>query len=215
MTLIARKGYARPTAPFYGCAQDKPLRPATVQAVTDALAGELNQVLDQRPEHRRRTVDALADAERRLANLVEAVEGGAGARSLLEAIKAWEAEVDRVTRELDALCEPVGQKLAGWVRRQLEDVAGLLSESPERTKAEFRRLGVELVMHPVQEDGARPFYRAVGTTSGAHVLSGAGRSDFSASALTDPRQSASRTIRIVVDLPANHLGPGWQKRRSG
>jgi hypothetical protein len=69
-------------------------------------------------------------------------------------------------------------EVPGWVRRQLDDVAGLLSGSPERTKVEFRRLGVEFVMHPIHEEGVRPFYRAIGTTSIAHTLSGAGQTDL-------------------------------------
>ncbi len=27
-----------------------------------------------------------------------------------------------------------------------------------------------------------------------------------------PRHAARRSLRIVVDLPANQLGPGWRKR---
>lgn len=66
--------------------------------------------------------------------------------------------------------------------RQKTAVAGLLDESPERTNVGFRRLGVEFVLHPVQQESGRPFYRAVGTKSVAHVLSGAGQAEFTTSA---------------------------------
>lgn len=151
------------------------LRPETVQYVTGALAAELNRLIDQRPTVRARIEAALQDAERRLQNLVAAVEGGGAAATLLEAIRVREADVRRLTAELDAVSEPLESKLAvmpTWVRQQLEDVAGLLSEAPERTKAEFRRLGVGFVLHPVREEGGRPFLRAEGTTELAQLLSG-------------------------------------------
>ena len=64
------------------------LRPEPVQAIADMLAAEVNQVLDQRPALQLRAASALDEAERRLANLVQAIEGGAAARPLLEAIPA-------------------------------------------------------------------------------------------------------------------------------
>ena len=150
----------------------------------------MNQVIDQRPAQRDRLTHALAEAERRLGNLIEAIESGAAARSLLEAMRGREAEIARLRSELASLEEPDDQKLAimpGWVRRQLEDVAGLLSQSPERVKSEFRRLGVEFVLHPMEEANGRKFFRAVGLTSVAEALAGAKRTDFSTSALTDLR----------------------------
>ena len=150
------------------------LRPETVQYVTVALAAEFNRVIDQRPKLRARAETALREARRRLQNLVEAVEGGAGAPSLLEAMHRREEEVRRLRGELDALSEPLEQKLAvmpTWVRQQLEDTAGLLSETPERTKAEFKRLGLSFVLRP-DTAGERPFLKAEGTTDFANLVSG-------------------------------------------
>ena len=134
-----------------------------------------NRVIDQRPKLRARAESALREARRRLQNLVEAVEGGAGAPSLLEAMHRREEEVQRLRGELNALSEPLEQKLAvmpTWVRQQLEDTAGLLSETPERTKAEFKRLGLSFVLRPVHTAGERPFLRAGGTTDFANLISG-------------------------------------------
>lgn len=151
------------------------LRPETLQQVTHALADQLSRVIDQRPKLRARAEEAMREARRRLENLITAVEGGAGATSLLDAIRAREADVQRLRSELDALSEPLEHNLAvmpTWVRQQLDDVAGLLSDTPERTKAEFKRLGVSFTLHPVHEEDQRPFLRAKGTTEFAQLLSG-------------------------------------------
>jgi hypothetical protein len=122
--------------------------------------------------------------------------------------------VQRLQGELEGLNEPLEQKLAvmpTWVRQQLEDAVGLLSDTPERTKAEFRRLGLLFVLHPIEAEGGRPFLRAEGTTDLAHLVSGQ-CSQGSTTDLTHPRRDASRTLRFEVDLPANHLGPGWRRK---
>jgi hypothetical protein len=160
------------------------LKPETVQNVTSALAVALNRVIDQRPALRTRAEEALREAQRRLENLVQAVENGAGATSLLEAIRLREADVQRLQAELEGLSEPLDHKLAvmpTWVRQQLENMAGLLAENPERTKGEFRRLGVSFTFRPVRDEGARPFLRAEGTTEFAQVIS----AQYSPSSTTD------------------------------
>lgn len=151
------------------------LRPETVEYVTAALTAELNHVIDERPKARRRLEDGLKDARRRLANLITAVEDGSGSTALFGAVKSREAEVYRMEIELGALDEPLERKLAvmpTWVRQQLADTAGLLSETPERAKTEFKRLGVGFTLHPVYDEGARSFLRAEGTTEFAHLISG-------------------------------------------
>jgi len=162
------------------------LQPQTVQYVTDALAAELNKIIDERPKIRARAEQALKEARRRLANLVAAVEDGSSTPALVEAIRAREGDVRRLEGELSGLADPVERKLAvipTWVRQQLEDVAGLLSETPERTKAEFRRLGVSFRVSPVQNEGERPFLRAEGTTDLSVLLAGEGLSTTDATPL--------------------------------
>ncbi len=150
------------------------LRDETIAFLTAGLAADLNAVIDQRPALRERAEEALRDARRRLDYLIAALETGGGSPSVLSAIKAREHDLERLEGELKTLSEPLEQKLAvmpGWVRRQVEDLVGLLSDTPERTKAAFQRLGVSFTLHPVY-DTARPFLRAEGTTAFAHLISG-------------------------------------------
>ena len=195
------------------------LRPDTLQMVTDTLAAALNRVLDQRPKQRERATAALADAERRLTNLVQAIEGG-GVQALFEALRGREADVQRFREDLAELNEPLEQKLAimpGWVRQQLQDVFTLLSESVERTKAEFRRRGVQFVLHPVQEGDSRPFYRALGSTPVSLLLAGSETTAFTPSALTREHQVHSRTLVLLgfsVRLPSVGPRAGGESRGS-
>jgi len=48
-----------------------------------------------------------------------------------------------------------------WVRQQLEDVAGLIGDVPEHAKAEFRRLNIGFVLHPVHDEGTAQSLRAI------------------------------------------------------
>jgi hypothetical protein len=64
---------------------------------------------------------------------------------------------------LAELNAPLHQRLAvvpAWVRQQLEDIVGLLSETPERTKAEFQSLNLRVTMTPKLGENARPYYQA-------------------------------------------------------
>jgi hypothetical protein len=54
----------------------------------------------------------LREAQRRLRNLIEAIEGGAAAPSLLSAVHAREAEIGRLEGQLTSAGEPLEQKLA-------------------------------------------------------------------------------------------------------
>jgi hypothetical protein len=50
--------------------------------------------------------------------------------------------------------------MPAWVRQQLDDLVGLLTENPERTKAEFQRLGMRVTMMPTLSENGRSYYRA-------------------------------------------------------
>jgi hypothetical protein len=85
--------------------------------------------------------------------------------SLSQAIVEREGDIARLDAELSQLAEPLHQRLAvipSWVENQLRDLAGLLGETPERAKAEFRRLGLTVVMNPIRDEGSQSFYRATG-----------------------------------------------------
>jgi len=104
--------------------------------------------------------------------------------------------------------------MPAWVGQQLEDIVALLSETPERTKAEFQRLGMRVTMTPTLGDNARPFYQA-DVVNSLPCLSGIRKMrDPSPSAVDrlHPEADGSRTLKFTVNLPANHLGPGWRQR---
>jgi site-specific DNA recombinase len=151
--------------------QDELQRPETLRYVTGQLAAALNRVLDERPtllvdlESRR---DATA---RKLANLTRAVEEGGAMPTLLQAMARHEADLHLLEAELADLEDPIEDRMAvmpGWVRQQLIDLAGLLSDSPARAKTEFRRLGLHFALEPAGEP-AKPFLRAIGTGSLEHL----------------------------------------------
>jgi DNA invertase Pin-like site-specific DNA recombinase len=150
-------------------------RPEIVEDIVAALSAALNAVIDTRPAARATIEAGIANARRKLQHLVDAIETGASAPTLLEAILAREAEIVRLQGELTALDEPLDEKLAvmpSWVRAQLDDVVGLLTDRSDRTKAQFRDLGVRFTLHPMGKLGESPYYRAEGETDMANVIAG-------------------------------------------
>jgi hypothetical protein len=60
-------------------------------------------------------------------------------------VRLPEADLSRLEVDLAELDEPIRDRLAvipSWVRPQVTDVVGLLSDTTERAKREFQRLGV-------------------------------------------------------------------------
>lgn len=194
--------------------------PSTLKYVTDALASALNRRIDERPRLMAEAQAAREQARQRLQRLIDAIENGVAAASLAPSIAERQAEISRLDAALLDMVEPLQQRLAvmpSWVRQQIEDLVRLLSESPERTKAEFQRLGLKVTMTPTIGEHARPFYRADVVNSLPCLAGITEMRDVSTSAVDrwHPPAAGSRTagtLRFRVDLPANHLGPGWRKR---
>ena len=85
--------------------------------------------------------------------------------SVANRIAQREAEIARLSAAVAdvASAQPLRDRLAvipTWVRAQVQALAGLLSEAPERTKQEFRRMGLRVTMQPIYDEQPRPFYRA-------------------------------------------------------
>jgi hypothetical protein len=106
---------------------------------------------------------ALLDQEnRKLQNLVAALEGGAASpSSVLKAIADRENSIAQLERELGAATTrptnvDVGD-LTEWVQAQLADLASLLKEDVPRVKAEFRRLNLALTFTPAEAE-PRPHF---------------------------------------------------------
>jgi hypothetical protein len=52
-----------------------------------------------------------------------------------------------------------------WIRTQLKDLSSLLTESGERASTAFRKLSLDIRLHPVRPEGERPHLRAVATAN--------------------------------------------------
>jgi DNA invertase Pin-like site-specific DNA recombinase len=182
------------------------LRPEVLEGIVTALSQALNALIDRRPQQRREVGDALSATRRRLEHLVQAIETGASAPTLLQAISTREAEMARLEAHLRALDEPLENKLAvipSWVRQQLEDTAGLLADTPERTKAVFKRMGVQFTLHPMGTLGERPYFRAVGETDVAEFMAG------ELSMPTSGRSGArAEAVKSSSPAPSTHAAPG-------
>lgn len=159
--------------------------PQTARYISDALATALNERIDERPRLLAEAQVAREQARQRLQRLVDAIEQGVPAATLTGAIQDRQAELARLDATVaDLGSDPLRQRLAvmpAWVAQQLDDLSSLLSESPERTKSEFQRLGLRVSMAVMQNEApARPYYRAT-VAAALPVL--AGIRDLSATAV--------------------------------
>lgn len=142
------------------------LRPQTLAYVSAAVSEALNALADAKPQERVTTRQQRDTVHAKLLNLVAAVEAGGASPVLLAAVAAREAELATLEARLVTLESPDTHSpmavIPTWVRQQLEDAVSVLSDSSERTKLQFQRLGVSFTVSPVFEPGQRPFLRAVG-----------------------------------------------------
>jgi hypothetical protein len=196
------------------------LKPTTLAYVTDALTDALNRRIDRRPELLAEAEAAREEARQRVQRLVDAIEQGVPPSTLAGAIKERQTELERLDATLQELSVPMDERLAVmpiWVRQQLEDLVGLLSDTPERTKAEFQRLNLRVTMKPVTPENGQPYYQA-DVVNSLPCLSGITEIRVVSPSTVDrldPQAAGSRTPgrwEFQVDLPANHLGPGWRRR---
>jgi site-specific DNA recombinase len=188
------------------------LAPATVRYLADALADALHSQADDRPRALAATQAARAHAAERLQRLIVAIQQGVSASSVAGAIAEREHELRRLDEELIQLAEPLPRLavIPTWVESQLRDVAGLLRDTPERTKVEFQRLGLRVSMQPIVDEGPRPFYRANGRAALPSLVgpvnlrgSGASGTDFAAKteASTMHRSGSSDLREIFAGIP--------------
>jgi len=139
------------------------LAPATVKYITDAVSAALNRRIDERPRLLAEAQMAREQAQQRVQRLIDAIENGVPPSTLAAAINERQADVARAQARLSELAESDEHRLAvipAWVRQQLEEVVAVLAEAPERTKAEFRRLGMRVTMTRLIGENARPHYAA-------------------------------------------------------
>ena len=145
--------------------QEALLAPATLTMITDAVTAEVSKALNATPSDRDALQVRRETVVKKLANLVEAIEHGIALPAVHEQITKRQVELRQIDDDLAALDQPVAVDVAvipSWVKRQLQDLAGLLADNPERAKAELQRLDMRFTVTPVRDEG-RPFFRVEGT----------------------------------------------------
>lgn len=188
-----------------------------VAYITEQVSAAMNRELEQQPAHRRELEVQREAVRQQLDRLLTLAEQG---QAVGPALASRLAQRERELADLDAALTASPAVLRDrlrviptWVRAQLGDLAALLSEAPERTKAEFQRMGVRVSMQPIYDEQPRPFYRA---TVNASLTCLAGTSDLG-SPTTDGsllQSNGSRTpLTFVVDLPAHSRPVDAQRKR--
>lgn len=161
MTIMAK--VADPVV--LGGLQDALLQPSMLRTITKAVSAEVSKALSSTPSQQQALRTRRSGVEKKLTNLVQAIEEGIALPAVREQITKREAELRQIDDDLAALHRPAPVDLAvipTWVRQQLEDLSGLLGDSPERAKAELHRLNIQFTVTPVRDEG-RPFLRVEGT----------------------------------------------------
>jgi septal ring factor EnvC (AmiA/AmiB activator) len=179
------------------------LAPSSIHLVTTALERELKRAASEQPMAAAQLDRRLAEERRKLQNLVSAIEGGSHApASLLAAISSREAAIKRLENELRQSAQKPPKRavpnLSNWVSEQLQDLTALLKDDPAKTKAEFRRLNLQLTFTPT-EAKPRPHY----------VVSG--QCDLSALAFSSLVEKSARLDRMLGNREAAR---NWLRVRS-
>jgi hypothetical protein len=147
-------------------------RPEVTAYILKTVEERARQALEK-PRDRTRLEKELTQEQRKLQNLIRALESGQLADSILAAISKREENVRRLERELATLnvkSQPVSVDPA-WIGQQLTDLAALLKGSAERTRPILKKLNLQVRLYPVQPEGERPHLRAVATAD-LDVLAG-------------------------------------------
>jgi DNA invertase Pin-like site-specific DNA recombinase len=145
------------------------LDPDVVGYIADQVSIALNRELQEQPgqrqalEAKRTTIQLQLD---RLLALAE--DGQLTGPTVATRIAQRERELRDVNIALAASPAVLRDRLRvipTWVKAQLVDLSALLGEAPERTKAEFQRMGLRVAMQPIYDEQPKPFYRATVTAS--------------------------------------------------
>jgi hypothetical protein len=139
-----------------------------LQYIVNALTAELSLRIDERPRIHAELSARRAETIQRIQRLIEAIEEGAPQRLSRQPLAGRQAELEGLDAEIGQLDDgPLGQRLAvipAWVERQLQDLANLFSDTPERTKHQFLALGLSVTFEPIYA-APRPFYRTFAKAS--------------------------------------------------
>ncbi len=145
--------------------QDALLQPSMLRTITKAVSAEVSKALSSTPSQQQALRTRRSGVDKKLTNLIQAIEHGIALPAVREQVAMREAELREIDDDLAALERSPDVDIAvipTWVRQQLQDLAGLLAENPQRAKAEFRRLNMQFTVTPVRDEG-KPFLRVEGT----------------------------------------------------
>ena len=151
-------------------------RPDTVSYVSEMISERLASMLRERPQRQETLESKRAEVRAKLENLVRALEGGASASAVVQAIHAREQELAVLDQELGEPEYSVEDNLTvipTWVQQQLSDLAQFLREDSTRVREHFRQLNLDFTFSPVSDEG-RPFLR-VAVNSDLAPLPGLGQ----------------------------------------
>ena len=176
--------------------QNALLEPAMMKRITKAVTAEVSRALTTAPAERNGLRTRRDTIEKKITHLVNAIESGIGLPAISEQVAMREAELRQIDDDLEALERSPDVDITvipTWVRHQLQDLAGLLAENPQRAKAEFQRLNMQFTVAPVRNEG-KPFLRVEGT---GDLDALCGPKNLPSSARSKPTTSPSPPLSIV------------------
>ena len=145
--------------------QEAMLDPTTLKRMTKSVTTEVMKALSTAPSDRKKLQQRRDDVEKKLANLVAAIEHGIALPKVHEQVATRQAELRQIDEQLEILERPADVDISvipTWVEQQVRDLSGLLADSPQRAKDEFQRLNMRFTVTPIR-DKERPFLRVEGT----------------------------------------------------
>ena len=145
--------------------QEALLEPTMLKRMTKAVTTDVRKALSTAPSDRKKLEKRRNDVDRKLANLVAAIEHGIALPKVHEQVAKRQAELRQIDEELETLERPADVNISvipTWVEQQVRDLSGLLAESPQRAKDEFQRLNMRFSVSPIRDEG-KPFLRVEGT----------------------------------------------------
>ena len=151
---------------FLRALRDRLLEPGAVRYALRRVADEIAKLSGDVADAVRRKKAELADARKRLNNLVDFVSCGhvSDSAALASAIAAAEARASRLQVEVDALGrtgDPVfSPPSEEWIVEQVGALQRLLERRTPQSATVLRRLLGKVVLEPVRPESGRPYYIA-------------------------------------------------------
>ena len=173
------------------------------------------------PSDRKKLEKRRNDVERKLANLVAAIENGIALPQVHEQVAKRQAELRQIDEELETLERPADVNISvipTWVEQQVRDLSGLLAESPQRAKDEFQRLNMEVTILTTQKGTSMRSSSAMKTdTKSSKETRGASIRTWQLNSMPGGKvlETNSLDAQAIIDCVAIFGSIGSCRRRSG